>query len=233
MRRLLRVLLLAVCVAWISAADQVPAGFDWLRFAREFQRAMRGDAAGEWKKIPWCGSAAEASAEARRTGKPLFVFVYITVDAYLPGENGTQVCPGGRATRGTSLSDATVIERLRKDYVCLALDCKRTGFPSSMPGLRLCEWVYRSFANPDKGFSASCVLSPDGQRLLGTSGAGTVATYQTSICYDPRKFARFLDESADRARRWAMADATARKALEQEAWSSVVATGTPDGFAKR
>jgi hypothetical protein len=233
MRRLLAVLLLALSAAWTPAADQVPAGFDWLDFAKEFQRAMRGDAAGEWTRIPWCGSAAEASAEARRTGKPLFVFAYITVDAYLPGEHGTQVCPGGRATRGTSLSDAAVIERLKKDYVCLALDCKRSGFPASMPGLQLCEQVYRNYANPDKGFSASCVLTPDGQQLLGTSGAGTVATYKTSICYDPAKFARFLDESGERGQRWSRADAAARKRLEQEIWSSVMATGTPDGFASK
>jgi hypothetical protein len=230
--RLLRVLLLALTASWSAAADRIPAGFDWLDFGKEFQRAMRGDAAGEWKRIPWCGDAAEAAAEARRTGKPLFVFVYITVDAYLPGEGGTQVCPGGRATRGTSLADAPVIGRLQKDFVCLALDCKRSGFPASMPGLQLCEWVYRTYANPEKGFSASCVLTPDGQHLLGTSGAGTVATYRTSICYHPEKFARFLDESEDRARRWAEAEPATKEDLEREVWASVLATGTPDGFAK-
>jgi hypothetical protein len=230
MRRLLAVLLLALPVLQ-AAAETVPAGFDWLRFAGEYQRAMRGDEAGAWKRIPWRTDAADAAAEARRTGKPLFVFVFITIPCR--GGTGTQTCPGGRATRGTSLSDPAVIAQLQRDYVCLALDCKRSGFPSSMPGLELCERVYRTYADPDKGFSASCVLTPDGRHLLGTSGAGTVATYRTSICYDPLKFSRFLAESADRAARWQRADAAGRSDLEGEVRKSVIATGTESGFAER
>jgi hypothetical protein len=166
----------------------------------------------------------------RRGAPGLFVFVFITVDAYLPGEHGTQVCPGGRATRGTCLADPEVIARLSRDFVCLALDAKRDGFPASLPGLGLCAWVYRTCADPARGFSASCVLTADGQRLLGTSGAGTVATYRTSICYHPEKFARFLDESRERAARWRVGDAHARAEIAREVWNSVVATGTPSGF---
>jgi hypothetical protein len=217
MRRLFRVLLLVTSAA-LASAEAVPSGFDWSRFAIEFQRAIRGDAAGAWRKVPWCANAAEATTEAARTGKPLFVFVHVSVDAYLPCEHGTQICPGGRATRGTSLSDPAVIARLQRDFVCLALDCGRSGFPASMPGLKPCEQVYRTYVIPGKGFSASCVLSPDGRQLLGTSGVGTVATYQTSTCYDPAKFARFLDESADRAARWARADSRARKEFDRESW---------------
>src|SRR4051812_12647681 len=104
MRRALLILLLALCATGASAAVAVAPGFDWARFAGDFRRAMAADAAGAGRRAPGRRDAADAAAEARRTGKPLFVFVFITMDAYLPGEHGTQVCPGGRATRGTSLS---------------------------------------------------------------------------------------------------------------------------------
>src|SRR4051812_45628427 len=71
-------LLLAICATCstaASAATAVPAGFDWLRFAGDYQRAMAAEEAGTWKQVPWRRDAADAADEARRTGKPLFVFV--------------------------------------------------------------------------------------------------------------------------------------------------------------
>ncbi|HYE07962.1 MAG TPA: hypothetical protein VEL07_20760 [Planctomycetota bacterium] len=229
MRPRLAALLLACTLTSTAAAE----GFDLGHFAIAVHDALAADKAGAWRDVPWQEDADAALAGSARTGKPLFVFVFITVDGRLAGETGPQCCFGGRATRGTSLSDQRVIDRLRRDFVCLALDCKAMGFPAAMPGLRLCQQVYEGWADPTKGFSAACVLTPDGRHLMGTSGAGTIARYRESICYDPAKYARFLAESLDRATRWAAADATGRAAIGGEVWRSVLATNTADGFAAR
>lgn len=227
MRQILATLVLLLLTPFAHAQS-----FDPAHFAFELRRALAGDAAGAWRSIPWQTDAQAALAVSQRTGRPLFVFVFITVDACLPGESGTQVCLGGRATRGTSLSDPAVIERLRRGFVCLALDPKRGGFPASLPGLALCRSVYERCADPTKGFSAACVLTPDGAHLMGTSGAGTIPRYRESICYDPAKYARFLDESAVRARGWQLAVGPAERGeVAAAVWRSAVATGTPEGFA--
>ena len=210
---MLRSALLCCFAAALTAGDQP---FDLGHFLATARSALDREAVGIWQTIPWQRDAPTALDAARRSGKPILVFVYITVAAYLPGESGTQVCLGGRATRGTALSNTAVIATLRDRFVCLSINCKMDGFPKALPGLDLCRDIYHRYADPEAGFSTSCVLTPDGGHPLGCSGIGSIPTYRTSACYDPVKYHRFLDESIERGQRWRRADHIGQKAISSE-----------------
>lgn len=220
---MLRPALLCWFAAALGAVDQP---FDLGHFLMSARSALDREAAGTWRTIQWQRDAATALATATRTGKPILVFVYITVDAYLPGESGTQVCLGGRATRGAVLSDAAVIAALRDHFVCLHINCKTGGFPEVLPGLNLCREAYRRYADPEAGFSTSCVLTPDGCHLLGTSGIGSIPTYRSSACYDPVKYRRFLEESSERGQRWKRSNSAGRKSISGEVLLAAIAASS-------
>ncbi len=100
-------------------------------------------------------------------------------------------------TRGSSLSDPKVIERINRDFVPLEFNVTR-GFPEQFPGLKLWEKAYERKFKSLLGFTTTVILSPDGQRPLGTAGMGYKWQFDSSASYRPDKYLLFLDQSLAR-----------------------------------
>jgi hypothetical protein len=121
-------------------------------------------------------------------------------------------------TRGSSLSDQRVRERINKSLIPVEINLSDVGFPTSVPGLKPWQNAYENDWRYKFGFATSVVLSPDGKWPLGTSGSGHIWEYKTSINYNPDKYLQFVDECLDRfARAVALGSQTALDAKTREA----------------
>lgn len=104
-------------------------------------------------------------------------------------------------TRGSSLSDAKVIDYINANFIPVELNLSRTGFPKQLPGLKLWERAYKKDWRYRQAFATSVVLSPDGRCPLGTSGSGHRNEFASAANYHPEMYLSFLTASKSRADR--------------------------------
>ncbi|BAM04572.1 hypothetical protein [Phycisphaera mikurensis] len=147
-----------------AVAERIPA----------VAEALAACEAGAWKSIAWETDPAAAAAEAQAQGRPLLVFVYKTVEGERPAagelEGEGLTCLGARITRGAVFGDAEVRALIAERFVPLQVDVAAGGLGEALRGLAAVERLHeRSRGGTDRGFSATLVLSPDGERVLATS----------------------------------------------------------------
>jgi len=74
--------------------------------------------------------------------------------------------------RCQALSDDRVIQLINANFVAVALNVTRQGFPSELPALRWVEPIYRSNWRNQFGFASCLLLDSTGAVFLGTTSAG-------------------------------------------------------------
>ena len=146
-----------------------------------------------WNLIPWRKSLSDAAAEARSTGKPIFLF-YFTKQAGPPLE---PCCPPGRLIRALSLSNSTVLSAIKRNFipVKLALEDGQP-FPLNWPALQKTATAF-AFSN-NRGFAGCSVISTDLEVEYGNTGSTRIWELFDSTGYDPKKFASMLERAASR-----------------------------------
>ena len=130
--------------------------------------------AGAWKNLPWETEPAAALAAAGDAGRPLLVFVYKSMEGDPPAagepEGDGLACLGARITRGRVFSDPDVADFIANHFVPLQLDIEDAERFEELPAPRGSANRHEERqAASDLGFSVTLVLSPDGQRILGSS----------------------------------------------------------------
>lgn len=101
-------------------------------------------------------------------------------------------------TRGSSLSDDAVIEKVNKYFIAVEINITDQGFPKDVDGLKPWENAFSKDQKFEFGFTTSVVIGPGGKGAFGTSGCGHKEDYEESASYHPDKYLKFLADSLDR-----------------------------------
>ncbi len=140
----------------------------------EVAEALAACEAGAWKNLPWETDPSSALAAAGTGNRPLLVFVYKTMEGDPPAagelDGDGLACLGARITRGRVFSDPDVADFIANHFVPLQVDVASGDLPEQLPALaRLQDRFEKRQGESELGFSVSLALSPDGQRILGSS----------------------------------------------------------------
>lgn len=103
-------------------------------------------------------------------------------------------------TRGSSLSDESVISEINENFVPYELNISNEGFPD-INALKPWERAFHKDWKYSMAFATTVVVHPSGAYALGTTGSGHVYEYETAINYHPDRFLAFLKECKDRLAR--------------------------------
>jgi hypothetical protein len=101
-------------------------------------------------------------------------------------------------TRGSSLSDEQVIEKVNKEFVAVEINITDQGFPKDVEGLKPWENAFNKDPRYEVAFTTSVVIGPGGKSAFGTAGCGHKEDWKDSASYHPEKYIRFLEASLDR-----------------------------------
>ncbi|NNC89976.1 MAG: hypothetical protein HKN82_16080 [Akkermansiaceae bacterium] len=184
-------------IAWsLAAAAEEERIWDQERARDMVATVLKVEASGKrpWNSIPWRADPGKAAAEAKKSGKPLFVYFYVAHGGPPP----EPCCPGGRMMRAVALADTKVQWIVKRNFIPVKLPIDPAeGFTSAWPALRGWATAYK-FAN-GKGFTGCSVISPDLEFEYGHTGSAFIWEMFDSTAYSPRKFAAMLERSASRA----------------------------------
>ena len=146
-----------------------------------------------WNKIPWRTTPSKAAAEAKSTGKPVFVFFYVEQ----LGPPLERCCPEGRLCRTHVLSNSTVQSIVRRNFIPLKLKLEPgKEFPVAWPALKRQATAFK-FGN-GKGFTGFSVVSRDLLIEYGNSGSAKLSELFDSTAYDSKKCAAMLNRAVER-----------------------------------
>ena len=146
-----------------------------------------------WNGISWRPDPGKAAAEAKRSGKPLFVFFHRRQE----GAPEEPCCPVGRLIRAIALSDGKVQGLVTRNFVPLKVGFgEDEGFPLDWPALE--DWKTVCKFSNGKGFAGCSVVSPDLEVEYGNTGSAMIWEMFDSTAFDAGKFAAMLERAVSR-----------------------------------
>lgn len=147
-----------------------------------------------WNRLPWRNLVSSAVDEARKTGKPIFLFYFFEESKGPPLEPcGLE----GRLVRTHALSNSTVQSVIKSNYIPLKLKLQRgKDFPVDWPALEKTATAFK-FSN-SRGFAGCAVVSHDLEVEYARTGTAQLWELSESPAYDPKKLAEMLERAASR-----------------------------------
>ena len=146
-----------------------------------------------WNRIPWRIRVQSALNESRGTGKPLFIFFFVSQ----PGPPTEPCCLEGRLLRTLALTDPKVIEVLKTQFIPMKIRLKRgEEYPVEWPALK--HWATAFKFSNERGFAGCSVISPDLTTEFGNSGSARVLDLLDSPAFDPEGMLGMLNRAMGR-----------------------------------
>ena len=103
--------------------------------------------------------------------------------------------------RSSVLSDKTVIDEIKKNFIAIELNITDDGFPKDVPALKPWENAYNANKLYTVAFATSTVIGPTGKWFFGDSGSGHSYQADTAPNYHPDLYLKFLATCKDRYER--------------------------------
>jgi hypothetical protein len=103
--------------------------------------------------------------------------------------------------RSSVLSDKTVIDEIKKNFIAIELNITDDGFPKDVPALKPWETAYNANKLYTVAFATSTVIGPTGKWFFGDSGSGHGHQAETAVNYHPDLFLKYLATCRERYQR--------------------------------